>query len=213
MRAVRAAGGTPFIEVRHTRVTREIIRGTDQKHAARLRDIELYRMKKMQAYIAIRGSANASENSDVPATACRSFPAPAPRVELPHQQNPLVRPPLAHRLHGPDGRNEHQAFEDYFFNVCTLDYAKMSRAMAPSKNSCEDRQGPHPKGPRHRPPLLHQKHPRHPLRRTSSTSPTAKSSPPPSAIPSTASSTTTAPPFTAASPKPTSASLQRRQNR
>ncbi len=30
------------------------------------RDVELFRMKKMQAYIAIRGSANASETSDVP---------------------------------------------------------------------------------------------------------------------------------------------------
>jgi len=66
MRAVRAAGGTPFIEVRHTRVTREILRETSGKHAALLRDLELFRMKKMQAYIAIRGSLNASESADVP---------------------------------------------------------------------------------------------------------------------------------------------------
>src|ERR1700722_18738399 len=31
-----------------------------------IRDIEMFRMKKMQAYISIRGSANASENADVP---------------------------------------------------------------------------------------------------------------------------------------------------
>ena len=30
-----------------------------------MRDVEMFRMKKMQAYIAIRGSANASETSDV----------------------------------------------------------------------------------------------------------------------------------------------------
>ena len=34
MRAVRAAGGTPFVEVRHTRITREILRETNGKHAA-----------------------------------------------------------------------------------------------------------------------------------------------------------------------------------
>ena len=66
MRAVRAAGGTPFIEVRHTRITREIVRETNAKHAALLCDLELFRMKKMQAYIAIRGSLNASESADVP---------------------------------------------------------------------------------------------------------------------------------------------------
>ena len=65
MRAVRAAGGTPFIEVRHTRITREILCETNGKHAALLRDLELFRMKKMQAYIAIRGSLNASETADV----------------------------------------------------------------------------------------------------------------------------------------------------
>src|SRR6266498_3958310 len=66
MRAVRVAGGTPLVEVRHTRVTREILRGTNAKHASRVRDLELARMKKMQAYIALRGSPNISENSDVP---------------------------------------------------------------------------------------------------------------------------------------------------
>src|SRR5205807_8590929 len=66
MRASRAAGATPVVEVRHTRVNREIIRQTDEKHASLSRDLELFRMKKVQAYIAIRGSGNASENSDVP---------------------------------------------------------------------------------------------------------------------------------------------------
>src|SRR6266567_4449679 len=66
MRAARAAGATPIIEVRHTRITREILRDTNDKHAGLVRDLELGRMKKMQAYIAIRGSDNANENADVP---------------------------------------------------------------------------------------------------------------------------------------------------
>src|SRR5512143_12321 len=61
MRAARAAGATPIIEVRHTRVNREVVRATDSRHARLVRDIELFRMKKMQAYIAVRGSGNASE--------------------------------------------------------------------------------------------------------------------------------------------------------
>src|SRR5215475_7326710 len=66
MRAARAVGAVPLIEVRHTRINREILRGVTAGHAAVLREIEMFRMKKVQAYIAIRGSANASESSDVP---------------------------------------------------------------------------------------------------------------------------------------------------
>src|ERR1017187_9695661 len=49
MRAARAAGATPVIEVRHTRINREMLRGTDSAHARLVRDLELFRMKKMQA--------------------------------------------------------------------------------------------------------------------------------------------------------------------
>src|SRR5438552_18451495 len=65
MRAVRRAGGIPLIEVRHTRVSREIVRDTNDVHARLVRDLELFRMKRVEAYIAFRGSANISENYDV----------------------------------------------------------------------------------------------------------------------------------------------------
>lgn len=132
MRAVRAAGGTPFIEVRHTRVSREIVRQTDDKHAAALRDIELYRMKKMQAYIAIRGSANASENADVAGDKMQLY-------------SRLMRPVLNYRVNktrwcvlrwptpsmAQAAGMSTEAFENLYFDVCTMDYAKMGRAMAP----------------------------------------------------------------------------------
>src|SRR5258708_6773689 len=66
IRAVRAAKAVPVVEVRHTRVNRELLRGSDSTHAALVCDLELHRMKKMDAYVAIRGAENASENSDVP---------------------------------------------------------------------------------------------------------------------------------------------------
>ena len=109
MRAVRAAGGTPLIEVRHTRVTREILRATNGKHAALLRDLELFRMKKVQAYIAIRGSDNASENSDVPADRHGAvFAHHAAGAGLSRQQNALVRAALADAEHGAGGGHEHR---------------------------------------------------------------------------------------------------------
>src|SRR5208337_4413881 len=56
VRAVRSAGATPVVEVRHGRVTREMLLEIDEAQAALIRDLELARMKKMQAYIAVRGS-------------------------------------------------------------------------------------------------------------------------------------------------------------
>ena len=56
IRAVRAAGGTPLVEMRHTRVGRELLMEADDQQAGDIRDLEMFRMKKMQAYIAIRGA-------------------------------------------------------------------------------------------------------------------------------------------------------------
>ena len=46
IRAVRAAGATPFVETRHTRVGRELLLGITEAQAADMRDLELFRMKK-----------------------------------------------------------------------------------------------------------------------------------------------------------------------
>src|SRR5688572_1489722 len=66
VRSIRRAKAVPLVEVRHTRVLRELLRGTNEAHSKLVRDLELSRMKKVQAYIAIRGSSNANENADVP---------------------------------------------------------------------------------------------------------------------------------------------------
>jgi aminopeptidase len=132
MRAVRTAGATPLIEVRHTRVAREILRGTDEKHAALIRDLELARMKKAQAYIAVRGSGNISENSDVPS-------------ELMSLYSRVTRPVLDWRVNktrwcvlrwpspsmAQSAGMSTEAFENFYFNVCTMNYRKMARAMKP----------------------------------------------------------------------------------
>src|SRR4029078_2851388 len=58
VRAVRAAGGLPLVEGRRTRVSREVLLGANEKHALLVRDLEMARMKRVHAYIAIRGAAN-----------------------------------------------------------------------------------------------------------------------------------------------------------
>src|ERR1700733_9099966 len=121
MRAARAAGATPLVEVRHTRVTREILRGTDARHAALVRDTELFRMKKMDAYIAVRGTANASESSDVApdrmSLYSRTF-RPVQDFRVGKTRWCVLRWPSPSMAQGASMSTE--AFENLFFQVCTM---------------------------------------------------------------------------------------------
>jgi len=132
IRTVRAAGATPFAEVRHTRVSRELLLGTNEKHAAQVRDLELFRMKRMQAYIAVRGSANASENSDVPGERMQLY-SRVLRPVLDWRVNKtrwcVLRWPTSSMAQAAGMSTE--AFENLYFDVCTMDYARMARAMVP----------------------------------------------------------------------------------
>lgn len=132
MREVRAVGAIPIVEIRHMRVTREIMLGTNPKHASLVRDLELFRIKKVQAYIAVRGGANATETADVPADRLKLF-------------NRTLRPVLEHRVSktrwvvlrwpspsmAQSAAMSTEAFENFFFDVCLLDYKKMARAVVP----------------------------------------------------------------------------------
>ncbi len=148
MRATREAGGTPLIEVRHTRITREIVRGTDEGHSGLVRALEMHRMKRVQAYIAVRGSANANEASDVPRE----------RLQL---HSKAMRPVIDHRvkktrwcvLRWPTPSMAQaagmstEAFEDLYFDVCTMDYRRMAKAMEPLHRRMESADRVEIKGP------------------------------------------------------------------
>ncbi len=132
IRTVRAASGIPLVETRHTRVTREILRGTDQTHATLVRDLEMTRMKRVQAYVAIRGAANASEASDVPGDRMILY-SKTLRPVLNYRVNKtkwvVLRWPTPSMAQGAGMSTE--AFEDLYFDVCTMDYRKMAKAMIP----------------------------------------------------------------------------------
>jgi aminopeptidase len=148
MRAVRAAGGTPFVEVRHTRVTRELLLKMTGRQAALARDLELCRMKKMQAYIAIRGSENASENSDVPGERMALY-SRIMRPVLDYRVNRtrwcVLRWPTPSMAQAAGMSTE--AFENLYFDVCTMDYANMARAMVPLEHRMKKADRVHLKGP------------------------------------------------------------------
>ena len=148
IRAARKRGAVPFVETRHTRVGREMLRCMDEKQAATVRDMELFRMKKMQAYIAIRGSENASENSDVPSDRMSMY-SKVIRPVLNYRVNKtrwcVLRWPTPSMAQAAGMSTE--AFEDLYFNVCTMDYRKMARAMVPLERRMQRADRVHLKSP------------------------------------------------------------------
>src|ERR1043166_5019738 len=132
IRAARKAKATPIVEARHTRVTRELLRGTDEKHSKLIHDLELFRMKKMKAYIAIRGADNASENADVPSDRMALYSRiirPVQNYRVSKTRWCVLRWPTPSMAQSAGMSTE--AFENLYFDVCTMDYRRMARAMAP----------------------------------------------------------------------------------
>src|SRR3990167_9540688 len=66
VRAVRKAGATPFVQLHSAHITRELALGITKEQAMTMLSIDLPRIKKMQAYIAVRGTSNIAEMNDVP---------------------------------------------------------------------------------------------------------------------------------------------------
>jgi aminopeptidase len=132
IRAVRAAGGIPLVETRHTRITRVLLQGMTQPQAETIRDLEMIRIRKVQAYIAIRGAGNMNENSDVPADKMTLYTKTFRPVQN-HRVNKtrwvVLRWPTPSMAQAAGMSTE--AFEDFYFNVCTMDYRKMAKAMIP----------------------------------------------------------------------------------
>jgi aminopeptidase len=148
IRAARAAGATPLVETRHTRVGRELLLHTDENHATLARDFEMFRMKKMQAYIALRGADNMNENSDVPGERMKLY-SKVMRPVLDYRVNKtrwcVLRWPSPSMAQAAGMSTE--AFENLYFEVCTMDYAKMGRAMLPLEKLMARTDRVHLKGP------------------------------------------------------------------
>lgn len=127
-----AVGAMPYVRLSDTRIGRALMLGASEEQLAYDADIELTRMRGMDAYIAVRASTNISETSDVPATQLtlqRKAYSAVLRQRVDHSKWVVLRYPngsMAQLAHMSTS-----AFEDYYFNVCNLDYAKMNQAMSP----------------------------------------------------------------------------------
>ncbi len=134
IRAVRAAGAVPFVNIHRASVARELALGATEAQAAVSAAVELARMKKMHAYIAVRGSHNITEMSDVPEETMQMVSGrmrPVQDWRINRTKWVVLRWPTPGMAQ--QAQMSTPAFEDFFFKVCTLDYARMTPGMTALK--------------------------------------------------------------------------------
>ncbi|MEK7469827.1 MAG: aminopeptidase [Planctomycetota bacterium] len=131
---ISAAGGVPMVHLRQNEVTRALLINAKEETWKAHGAADLALMKEAQAYIALRGSNNVAEMSDVPNDAMQWYQS--------HYMQPVhFKRRITHTkwcvLRWPTPSFAQQAgmstraFEDFYFEVCTMDYAKMAGAMKP----------------------------------------------------------------------------------
>ncbi|MEM6910697.1 MAG: aminopeptidase [Verrucomicrobiota bacterium] len=148
LREVRAVKAEPFIQLHHGRITRELMQGATESQYEFTGKHLLAQMKGMDAYIAVRGAENINELSDVPSG----------RMDLVMSK---LRPVLNYRVNktrwcvlrwptpsmAQQANMSTQAFEDFYFRVCLLDYKSMVPAMKALKRFMDKAREVHITGP------------------------------------------------------------------
>jgi len=132
IRSVRARGADPFVHLHAGQISRELGRGVSERALRFSLRHELRKMKEMQAYIGLRGSQNAFESSDVPAEKQKlagKILRPISDRRINHTRWVVLRWPTPAMAQAAGMSTE--AFENLFFQVCTLDYRRLARATRP----------------------------------------------------------------------------------
>lgn len=148
IRAVRKAGGVPFAQTYYTRVNRALALEASDRQLDLMASHELTRMKKMNAYIAVRGSNNITELSDVPPEKMKLIGRKMRRVQDQRVKKTkwvVLRWPTPSMAQLAGMSTE--AFEDFYFDVCTLDYRKLLPGMKALKRLMEKTDRVQIKGP------------------------------------------------------------------
>ena len=144
-----AAGGVPFVWIKKPEVCRELALGATKEQQELMAKIDCELMRHMDAYIGIGAKLNTNEMSDVPgdklALISAVYGRPLNNIRIPNTKWCVLRYPNPNFAQMAGMSTE--AFEDFYFNVCNLDYAKMDKAMQPLKELMEKTDRVHIVGP------------------------------------------------------------------
>lgn len=150
VKEVYAAKGLPFIHYTDTRVHREVLLNCSEEQLKLMAEVDSLEMSKMDCYIGIRGAENISELADVPPDRMqlyeRLYSTPVHHeIRVPHTKWVVLRYPNA--AMAQLANTSIDGFEDFYFNVCNLDYSKMDVSMKSLVKIMEQTDRVHLKGP------------------------------------------------------------------
>ncbi len=132
VREIYSAGALPFVWLNQSRIERELALGYSQEQLKIRAEADALLMSHMDAYIGFTAVSNDSELSDVPSERmeCYSLNYDEPvhgRIRVPKTRWCVLRYPTPAMAQAASMSQE--AYEDFFFQVCTMDYSRMNRAM------------------------------------------------------------------------------------
>lgn len=132
VKEVYQAGGLPFVHYINPRLQREILLHCSEEQLRLMAETDAGEMARMDCYIGVRGSDNITENADVPAEKLalydKLYSTPVHHdIRVPKTKWVVLRYPNASMAQLANTSQER--FEDFYFNVCNLDYSKMGKAM------------------------------------------------------------------------------------
>lgn len=126
------AGGYPFVSLKDHQVDRSLLLGAQKEQFEMMAAFEANVMKEMDAYIGLRAGDNINEFADVPADKMKIQGDTVGKkvhseIRVPKTKWVVMRYPT--NSMAQLAKTSTEAFEDFYFNVCNLDYSKMSEAM------------------------------------------------------------------------------------
>ncbi len=131
VREAYKVGAIPFVNISNNSIERELLKGATKEQLELLAEVDAKKMEQMDAYIGIGAEANNSELSDVDTEKMQLYSKIySQKVHNEIRLNKkwvILRYPTNNMAQAASTSLE--AFEDFYFRVCNLDYSKMSKAM------------------------------------------------------------------------------------
>jgi aminopeptidase len=149
-RTIAQAGGVPIVDTKSSLVLRALYQNATESQIRFIATLERERMEQVQGYIGLRGTPNFAEMSDVPPEKMKMvrqlwWTPVHQEVRVPKTKWVVLRWPTVGMAQAANMSTE--AFEAFYFRVCTLDYAQMERAVQPLVELMERTREVHITGP------------------------------------------------------------------
>ncbi len=131
---IAEAGGLPFVTRKSNSVLRALLHNATEEQMRLTGEFEKARMEQMDAYLGLRGAENNAELSDVPDEKMKIYrklwsnPVHS-ETRVPNTKWTVLRWPTPSMAQQAGMSCE--AFEDYYFDVCTFDYSKLDAVIEP----------------------------------------------------------------------------------